>query len=67
MRNWLKTLRENRGLSQDKLANALGINRVYYNMIENGKRQADMSLSLMQKIADFFELSLDDIAELEKE
>ena len=38
MREWLKELREAKGLSQAKAAEAAGISQQMYNFIENGKR-----------------------------
>ena len=39
MRSWLKKLREQKSLSQTKMAELLGISRQSYNFIENYERQ----------------------------
>lgn len=66
MRKYLKEIREKAGLSQLECANRLDISESYYNMIEAGKRMPDMSLSMMEKIADLFHVSVLFIADKEK-
>lgn len=66
MRAWLKDLRENRALTQAQVANQLQIRQNYYCEIENGKKQIDFNLSMATKIAALFEITLEDIAEFEK-
>ena len=51
----LRMLREEKGLSQDSVANALGIDRTTYVKYEHG---GSIKQSL-QKLADFFEVSTD--------
>ncbi|MGI6678547.1 MAG: helix-turn-helix domain-containing protein [Dehalobacterium sp.] len=46
-------------ITQQKVANSLRISRSHYNMIETGDR--DPSLRLAKNIADFFEVSIDEI------
>ena len=41
MRSWLKKLREQKSLSQTKMAELLGVSRQSYNFIENYERQTD--------------------------
>ena len=53
----LKLLRESRGLSQQKLADAVGISQQSINKYENHQTQPDI-LTLIQ-IADFFHTSVD--------
>lgn len=67
MRNWLKKLREERAETQEDVARKLGITFQSYSYIENGKRRGDLNLSLMIKISELFGLTLEQIAELEKE
>ena len=66
MRKYLKEIREKAGLSQLEYAKRLDISESYYNMIEAGKRMPDMSLSMMEKIADLFHVSVLFIADKEK-
>ena len=67
MRKWLKDIREKKKLSQQSVANNVGITRQYYNQIENGERQKDLDLSMATKLAKIFDVSIDwIIAEEEK-
>ena len=63
MKNNLKKLRESKGLSQEKLADNLGVSRQTINSIENGK--FDPSLTLAIKLTKFFDEPIDSIFELE--
>lgn len=65
MRNYLKSLREAGNKSQQNVADKIGITRQYYSSIENGDRQTDMSLSIMQKLAEAFNVPLEYIVEQE--
>ena len=67
MRHWLKKLRTENGLTQQEIADKLNIAPNYYNMIENGGRQKDINLSLVTKLAELFDVSVEWIAEQEKE
>ena len=67
MRHWLKKLRTENGLTQKEMAEKLNIAQNYYNMIENGDRQKDINLSLVTKLAELFDVSVEWIAEQEKE
>ena len=44
-------------MKQNTLADELGIHPSYYSRIERGK--VDVSLALLEKIADFYSISLD--------
>jgi len=59
MRNHVRTLREERGLSQSALGEALGVSRQTINSIETGKY--DPSLPLAFTIARFFGLAIQEI------
>lgn len=48
--NRLKTLRKEKGLSQEELALKSGLNRPYISGIEQGKR--NVSLEVMEKLAE---------------
>ncbi|MBQ9623115.1 MAG: helix-turn-helix transcriptional regulator, partial [Treponema sp.] len=54
----LRELRQKKGVSQEKLAEAIDSHQVYISEIENGKKIP--SLSVIYKIARFFNLSLSD-------
>lgn len=53
----LKLLRQKRGISQQKLADALGMSQQSINHYENHKIEPDITTLI--KIADFFETSVD--------
>ena len=67
MRDWLKKLRYDNAKTQLETAIALDISESYYNLIENGERQKQLSMELAQKIADVFGVSLDYISKHESE
>lgn len=55
----LKKLRMSKGLSQEKFALKIGMDRTYYASVENGKR--NVSLINIKKIADGLDLSLSEL------
>ena len=55
----LKQLREEKGISQEKFALSIGMDRTYYASVEAGKR--NISIKNIKKIADGFELSLEEL------
>ena len=57
-----RDLRQKRGVSQEKLAEAIDSHQVYISEIENGKKIP--SLPILYKTARFFNLSLADFAAL---
>lgn len=59
MRNHVRTLREERGLSQSALGDALGVSRQTINSIETGKY--DPSLPLAFTIARYFDRTIEEI------
>ncbi|MDV3103567.1 helix-turn-helix transcriptional regulator [Thermococcus waiotapuensis] len=59
MKNRLRELREERGLTQEELAKALGVTRQTIIAIERGKY--DPSLRLAFKMARFFNVRIEDI------
>ena len=61
----LRELRQKKGVSQEKLAEAIDSHQVYISEIENGKKIP--SLSVIYKTAQFFNLSLTDFAALIEE
>lgn len=66
LREYLVGLREQRNESQQDVADALGISRQYYCMIENGDRQKRMDLMLITGIANHFGVSVSEIVSLEQ-
>lgn len=67
MRQYLVDLRVQNGLSQQDVANRIGISRQYYQMIENGERQKHLALSLASSFAVLFGVSVMDIERYEME
>lgn len=57
MRDWMKETRKEKGLTQQFVANQLGISKQYYQQIEDGKRQVDLSTSLVLSLSTVFEIS----------
>lgn len=67
MREYLKNLRLNINLSQQQVAESAHITRQYYNMIENGERQKDISLSVLSKLSVALKTPLSKLVQLENE
>ncbi len=67
LRAWLRDLRESSGQSQQQIADKMGITRQYYQQIEAGDRQQKMDITLCSKLADLFEISIEEIVSREKE
>lgn len=55
-RNWLKQLRDEKGLKTREIAPLLGISFQHYNDIETGRRNPSVELS--KKMAEFFNAPL---------
>lgn len=55
----LKELRKEMGISQEKFALKIGMDRTYYASVEAGKR--NIALENIKKIADGFGISLSDL------
>lgn len=55
----IKALRTARGLSQEKFALSINMDRTYYASVESGKR--NISLNNIVKIAEGFNLSLEEL------
>lgn len=67
MREYLKQLRTDRNMTMQDVADAFGITRQYYEMIESGERQRKMDFTLVTKISALFGISMERIAEYEQE
>ena len=55
----IRKLRQKTGLSQEKFALKIGMDRTYYSSVENGKR--NIAIINLKKIADGLEVSLSDL------
>lgn len=67
MREWLKTKRQEAGLTMAELAEKLALTESYYSRIESGDRQRNMSILLVDKLAEVLGMTVDQIVELERE
>lgn len=54
-------MRELKGLSQQNVAEIIGITRQYYQQIEAGERQQKMDITLITKISKAFDISVSQI------
>lgn len=66
MREYLKKMRRDRSFTQRHVANELLISRTGYANIENGERQKDMSISIIAKLAQLYEVNPNVIVQLEE-
>ena len=67
MRDWLKEKRIGKNLTQDQMAEQMGISISYYNLIENGERQKKMDLSIANQLSVILGMTLMQIIEKESE
>ena len=67
MREYLRELREKSHINQEELAERLGISRSYYVRIERAERQENLNISIAAKLAEIFGVTVDWIAQQEKE
>ena len=65
MKNIISQLRKENKITQEELANEVGVTRQTITSIENGKYIA--SLPLAFKIAKFFEMKIEDIVTMEED
>lgn len=66
MLQYLVSLRNEHGYSQQDVADKLNISRQYYQMIETGERQKKMDISLASGIATLYGISVMDVENFEK-
>lgn len=67
MRLWLKEARTTQRLTMKQMADAIGVTESYYSMIESGKRQKKMDMSIAIRIGNVLGMSLDEIVRKEAE
>jgi len=65
MRNRLEEIRKQKGLTQEELAEALGVSRQTINSLENGRYNPSIVLAF--RIARFFGMSIEEIFVFEEE
>lgn len=65
VREYLIEAREKAGLTQQDVANRIGISRQYYQMVETGERQKRMDLSLAGRLSVVLNIPIAEIAQRE--
>lgn len=66
MRDYLISLRKEKGLTQKQLAVKLDISESYYNQIENGERQRRMDITVIDKLSAALGVSIAELVQAEK-
>ncbi len=67
MREYLKKLRQEMKMTHLQAAKKARMSRTSYVNIESGKRQLDMSLSILEKLSKVFDISIEELAKCEKD
>lgn len=67
MRKWLRDARIERGFTMRHMAEELCISESYYCSIENGYRQRDMDISLVDKIGKILKIPIKQILKFESD
>lgn len=67
MRKYLREIRVRSGKTQRYVAECIGTTRQYYQMIENGERQQNISLDLLQKLSKALEIPLEELIQKENQ
>lgn len=67
MREWLKALRVEKGLTMKAMGEKLHISESYYCAIENGDRQKKMDVAIASGLAEIFGVPIARIIELDQE
>ena len=66
MRNYLKSIRNEKKMTQQDVADKLNISHTYYSMIEKGERKQEMSISMLCKLSEVFDVSVSELIEAER-
>lgn len=66
-RDYLIAYRKESGISATEMAEKLGLSESYYSLIENGKRQKNMDITLAALISNVTGIPIQRIVEIEKE
>lgn len=61
MREYLKKLREEHGMSMQEVADRIKISRQYYQLIEAGERQKRMDITLITAFSSLFGVPIEEI------
>ena len=65
MRTWLRSRREELGISAKQAAKKLDISESYYSLIERGERQKTLDYSLVVKLSQLLKMPISKIAKYE--
>lgn len=65
-REWLKSLRKEKGFTQKMVAERLNVGRVNYTKIENGSTYSNLPIDIADQLAKIFGVSIQFILEQEK-
>ena len=60
-RTWMKEKRRELGITEKEAGEAIGISESYYCCIEAGVRQKKMDLQLVSRLANLFQMTVDEI------
>ena len=63
----MRELRINKNITQQMVADVVGITRQYYNMIETGERQKKLSIDMARNLADVFGVTFEYICAQENQ
>lgn len=66
MRRYLYELRKQNKMTQQDVADRLKISRQYYGFVENGERKQEMSISMLCKLSEVFDVSVSELIEAER-
>lgn len=61
MREWLRSLRMERGITMKDMGKRLGISESYYCAIENGDRQRNMDMLIASGISTIFDVPVSEV------
>ena len=67
MRNWLISLRNEKGLPQGAVSKKLNVSQAFYCRVEQGKKVHNMTYLMMEKLATALEVPVQTIIDAEKE
>ena len=65
MREWLKQKRLENKMSQQNVAEKLGITQQYYNLIECGERKKDLDVPLIVNLSEILGITIEEIVGFE--
>lgn len=67
MRRYLYELRKKNNMTQQDVADMLRISRQYYGFVEKGERKQEMSISMMCKLSEVFNVPVSELISSERD